>query len=436
MRYERTKALRFGGSAVQKTGRKNFRRMKGAGGKITKENFAQRLRASAAAIPAVLKKDVILSVSLILAAGSAIAVRPDSQYAEYIDFRTLALLLALMTAMAGIQRTGFFRAMGERLIRGVRSTGQTAAALVFLCFFSSMIITNDVALVTFVPFAVAVCRMADMERLLVPIITMQTIAANLGSMVTPVGNPQNLYIYSKSGMSAPEFFRLTAPFAGIAFIMLLCFVLLFCRDSRDRNRGNGRRRERLPIPAAGLRQQEEAVEPERIDRKKLALYLALFAVCLLSVFRVLDVRIMLAAVLIAVLLAEPSVLKQVDYGLLLTFTGFFIFVGNIARIPFFHDLFRSAVQTSEMLSGVIASQVISNVPAVLLLSGFTDRWDQLLIGVNIGGLGTLVASMASLISFKYLVKACPGKKSAYFKFFTAANLVFLGALALPATLWM
>lgn len=367
----------------------------------------------------VLRKDVVLSASLVLAAVSSIFVRPDAKYAEYIDFKTLALLFGLMTVMAGFQKTGLFQKTGERLLAGAGTVQRIAAVLVFLCFFTSMLITNDVALITFVPFAITVCRMAGMEDHLISIVTMQTVAANLGSMVTPVGNPQNLYIYSKSGMGMLEFLRLTGPLALAAFIMLFLYV----RHLPDEK------------PAGSLisvASPEGA--PEKMDRKKLLLYIILFIICLASVLRVLDYRIMLAAVILAVLAAESSVLKDVDYSLLLTFTGFFIFTGNIGRIPALQEAFGQLVQTLGIVSGVLVSQVISNVPAALLLSGFTQRWDLLLIGVSLGGLGTLIASMASLISYKFLAREYPEKKTAYLKYFTITNLIFLAVLLILSAL--
>ena len=366
-----------------------------------------------------LRKDIVLCVSLVLAAVSSFFVRPDAQYAGYIDFETLSLLLSLMIVMAGFQKTGLFRMIGEKLISKARTVRRTAAVLVFLCFFISMIITNDVALLTFVPFAIAVCSMAGMERHIISIITMQTIAANLGSMVTPVGNPQNLYIYAKSGMGLADFLRITGPMAAAAFLLLLLYIAVLpggkqvCISSdAEKKAAETTRQKSMP----------------KLNPKKILLYTVLFTVCLSTVMHLTDYRIMLLTVLAAVLAAEPSVLKNVDYGLLLTFIGFFIFIGNIGRIPVFCEIFGNLTDTLGAAAGILVSQVISNVPAALLLSGFTQRWDQLLVGVSLGGLGTLIASMASLISYKLLTKEYPGKKADYIKYFTAANIGFLAVL--------
>ena len=282
-----------------------------------------------------------------------------------------------------------------------------------------MIITNDVALLTFVPFAIAVCSMAGMEKYLVSVVTMQTIAANLGSMTTPVGNPQNLYIYAKSGMDFADFLRITGPVSAAAFLLLLLYIAVL-PGGKQVSISEGRDEKNLPV----CRSEEKA----KLNPKKLVLYAVLFAVCLSSVMHLTDYRIMLLVVVAAVLAAEPSVLKNVDYGLLLTFVGFFIFIGNIARISAFRELFSGMTDTLGAAAGILISQVISNVPAALLLSGFTHHWDQLLIGVSLGGLGTLIASMASLISYKLLTKEYPEKKTAYIKYFTAANLGFLAIL--------
>ena len=357
-----------------------------------------------------LRREVVLAVALVLAVLTMCFVAPDRQYLDYIDLHTLGLLFALMAVMAGLQRLGLFRTMGEAMLRRTRTTRQLEAILIFLPFFTSMAVTNDVALITFVPFALEVLALAGLKVRAIPVVVMQTIAANLGSMATPIGNPQNLYLYSRYGLSMGDFFSATLPLTAAAFVLLALFVLI---------------RKSVPISV-----------PTQDDRKKpmakgqLILLLILFLLCLAVVADVLPLWLVCIVVLAALLITDRIALIRVDYSLLLTFIGFFIFVGNLGRIPFFTELFRNLLTGHEVICSVIASQVISNVPAALLLSGFTDNARGLLIGVNLGGLGTLIASMASLISYKYIAKEHPDKKGAYLLWFTLANVGFLVILLL------
>jgi Na+/H+ antiporter NhaD/arsenite permease-like protein len=356
------------------------------------------------------RREVVLSVALVLALVSMLFVAPDRQYIDYIDLHTLGLLFALMAVMAGLQRLGLFRTMGEAMLRRTRTTRQLEAVLIFLPFFTSMAVTNDVALITFVPFALEVLALADQSQRAIPVVVMQTIAANLGSMTTPIGNPQNLYLYSRYGLSMGEFFSTMLPLTAASFVLLTVFVLV---------------RRSAPVSVAA---KAETAQP--MAKGRLVLLLVLFLLCLAVVADVLPLWLVCVIVLIALLFTDRVALLKVDYSLLLTFIGFFIFVGNLGRIPFFTQLFQRLLLGHEVVCSVIASQVISNVPAALLLSGFTNDARGLLIGVNLGGLGTLIASMASLISYKYMAKAFPDKKGRYLLWFTLANVVFLVLLLL------
>lgn len=353
------------------------------------------------------KKETVLSAAILLAAVSCFFVVPDREYLGYIDTRTLELLFCLMAVMAGFQELGVFRLLGAALLRQVHSERGVAASLVFLCFVCSMVITNDVALVTFVPFAVLVLGMAGMEKRVCITVVLMTIAANLGSMLTPIGNPQNLYLYALSGMGMGPFVALMAPYAAASAAMLaggLAFAF------------SGRTVE-CPLEC-----------PPAPNGKRLGLYLALFALCLLTVSGLLREELLLAAVILAVLVDQRGLLARVDYGLLLTFAAFFIFIGNMGRLPGFCRFLERVLAGNERLAAVAASQVISNVPAALLLSGFTDQWRELIIGTNLGGLGTLIASMASLISYKQIAVHFPEKKGRYLAVFTVWNLGFLAVL--------
>lgn len=358
------------------------------------------------------KAETVLVIALLLAVVSMFIVLPDAKYLGYIDFRTLSILFCLMAVMVGLQEIGLFRFTAEKLLVKVKNTTQLVLILVLLCFFFSMFITNDVALITFVPFTFIVLRMLgeDVERgLMIPVVVFQTIAANLGSMLTPMGNPQNLYLYGKSGMGLLSFLGLMLPYTALSLLLLiLCGIFLGKKSSEGT----------IAVILSG----KTALKGKE---KALLRYVALFAVSLLTVAHVLDYRICLGIVLVAFLIWDRALLRRVDYALLLTFIGFFVFIGNMGRVPFFNDLLQKLVAGNEVVTGVISSQVISNVPAALLLSGFTDNVEGLIVGTNLGGLGTLIASMASLISYKYIAKENKCSKGAYFGYFTVANVIFL-----------
>ncbi len=360
------------------------------------------------------KQETVLCAALALAALSMLLVRPDTEYLSYIDFRTLAILFCLMGAMAGLQKTGVFQWIAQALLARVRKTRQLVWILVLLCFFSSMAVTNDVALITFVPFTFTVLDLIGPEarkRLTVPIVVLQTVAANLGSMLTPIGNPQNLYLYGRAGLSLGAFLLLMLPYTCVSFLLMILWSTV---QSRAYN---------VPVEVSFR-------EEIRLDRKKaqLAGYLVLFALDLLTVARVIPYGLALLLTIAGLLVLDRSIFARVDYSLLLTFVGFFVFIGNMGRLPVFYEFLQKIVSGHELLAGAAASQVISNVPAALLLSGFTEDFPPLIVGVNLGGLGTLIASMASLISYKFVAREEPGMKGPYFRQFTYTNIAFLAVL--------
>ena len=360
------------------------------------------------------KQEIVLCVAAVLAVLSMFFVPPDAAYIGYIDLRTLAILFSLMTVMAGLRRQGVFDRLGRTLLAQTGSTLQLVLVLVGLCYFGSMVITNDVSLLTFVPFTFVVLSglAPDARRALtVPVVCMQTIAANLGSMLTPIGNPQNLYLYGKSGMSIAAFISLMLPYTVVSLLLLVLWAGALCRGQAS------------ACSCAHLQQPDAAA-----DRKIVLLDAALFVVCLLAVIRVLPYGVAFAAVLLCTLFADRSTLRCVDYSLLLTFVAFFIFIGNLGRVQAFSDWLQAILTGREVPVAVLASQVTSNVPAALLLSGFTDKTSALIIGTNLGGLGTLIASMASLISYRQIARELPEEKGRYFKLFTLSNLVFLAIL--------
>lgn len=357
------------------------------------------------------KKETVFCISFLLAVISCVAVLPDAAYLAYPDYRTLALLFCLMTIVSGFQSLGVFTILGQALLKRVGSLRGLSSALVFLCFFCSMVITNDVALITFVPFTILVFRMIQRQERVLKVVVLETIAANLGSMATPIGNPQNLYLYSISGLTAAQFGRCVLPYAGLSLVMLLGILLS--------ERGEA-------IGKTGMEKEEK-----RKDSRwflSLISFLLLLILCMLVVLRILPYGPVLVCVALAVLVVNRKVFLSVDYFLLLTFLCFFIFIGNIKRIPWINSLLISLVDGQELWAGILASQVISNVPAAILLSGFTENYETLITAVNLGGLGTLIASLASLISFKFFVREYPDKKGVFLKTFTVWNLLFLAVL--------
>ena len=358
-----------------------------------------------------LRRETVLCAALLLAAVSAFFVPPDRTYLGYIDWDTLLLLFALMAVTAGVERLGLFGRVGTRLLLRTSNTRQMLLVLVFLSFFFSMLITNDVALITFVPLGMTVLRLACCENLLIPLVVMQTVAANLGSMLTPMGNPQNLYLYAQSGIPLGAFLLLMLPYTLLSLVCLLAAVLVL----RAR-----------PLASLAL----DTAPAARTERRRLLCYGAAFALCLICVAGMLPPLVAAVAVAGYLLVADRAVFARVDYSLLGTFAGFFIFVGNIARIDAFRGLLGGLLAGHVTAVAALASQVISNVPAALLLSGFCDDWPALIVGTNLGGLGTLIASMASLISFKQIARQYPAQKGRYLLAFTVANLSMLGILML------
>lgn len=361
------------------------------------------------------KNETVFCISFLLAVGSMFFIHPDEGYLAYPDYRTIALLFCLMIIVAGLQSLGIFAMLGHFLLKRAGSVRALSAVMVLLCFFCSMVITNDVTLITFVPFTILIFRMSGKVERVMKLVVLETIAANLGSMATPIGNPQNLYLYSISDLTAGEFAWAVLPYAAAAFVLLLAAVLI----ERDE-----------PLLDVVVKEKTEGTGKKVLT--KAVPYLLLLILCLLVVFRVLPFEPVLVCVIIVVLIVNRRLYLSVDYFLLLTFLFFFIFIGNMKRIPEISEFLISVVQGRELLTGVLTSQIISNVPAAILLSGFSSDFSALMTGVNLGGLGTLIASLASLISFKFFAREYPDKKAAYLKMFTVWNLIFLVILILEA----
>ncbi len=367
-----------------------------------------------------IKKETILTIALLLAAVSMFIVPPSAAYADYIDWNTILLLFNLIAVVAGFQKLGVFSLIGSALLKKIHTSRQLTLILVFLPFFFSMLITNDVALITFVPFALIILKLADKESILLPIVVLQTLAANLGSMLMPMGNPQNLYLYSLSGLTLSDFIKLMLP------LFLLAAVILFLAVFFIKN---------TPV--------EIVMAPSgkvKITGFSLFSYSILLILCILCVLKYFSPLWLTGIICLYLVIWDRGIFPQIDYSLLATFIGFFIFIGNISQIESFRASLQGVIASHEIPVAILSSQVISNVPAALLLSGFTNQYADLIIGVNLGGLGTLIASMASLISYKQIAREYPDKRSLYLGLFTFANLIILGilygaVLLLPADLF-
>lgn len=359
------------------------------------------------------KIDTVLCIAWILAIISAFFVHPSKEYLGYIDFRSLGILWGLMVIIQGFKENSVFDRIAGFLLSKVTKSWQLSAMLIFMCFFGSMLITNDVALITFVPFALMILHDCGREDMMIPTVVLQTVAANLGSMLTPIGNPQNLYLYGLTGMSLIGFIKIMLPFSLVSAVLLVLSLLII--PGREKSLGKNDR---------------SSITSHFGSRRQIIIYAVLFAIALLTVVRILPWYVFAIIVLIIVGGMDYKILFRADYILLLTFIGFFIFTGNMGRIEVISSFLEKVLIGREFAISVALSQVISNVPATLMLSGFTSDYTSLLIGVNVGGLGTLIASMASLISYKAYSKEYQEKSGKYLLFFTAVNVVFLIALVM------
>ena len=345
-----------------------------------------------------LKKECVIVIAVTLAILSSFISIPKL---SYIDFKVLILLFNLMVVVAAFKELKVLDSIAIGLLKKCNTYTSISLALVFITFISSMIVTNDVALITFVPLSIVIARKANINVL--KIVIFQTLAANLGSSFTPMGNPQNLFIYSFYNLSPIDFFKITLP---IVILAVLFLVLLVFKDKKMN----------LSLD----------LEDVKIDNKRdVYLFGGLFLIILLSVFHVIDYKVTFLITIVMVLILNKKLFSQVDYSLLITFIGFFIFVGNISTMDVVKNFMEGILNSpkSTFLASVLSSQVISNVPATMLLSGITDHFKELLLGVNIGGMGTLIASLASVISYK--IYASEFGNDNYMKSFTFYNILGL-----------
>lgn len=350
-----------------------------------------------------IKNEIVFVVSLICAIISMFIVPPNKDYLEYINISVLIMLFCLMLVVAGLNSIGVFNIISQKLLSKVSNTKIISLILVNMCYILSMFITNDVALITIVPFTISVLKSCDIKTN-IRIITMETISANLGSMITPIGNPQNIFIYEYYGLSIKDFFKIMLPLGILSLIVINIILVVSKSESINFTNSN---------------------TAKLSDRKSLILYIIMFLICILTVLKVFSHIVCLSLILILALIVNRKILFKVDYILLLTFVSFFIFVGNIGSIDVVHTFISKNLIGKEVEISVILSQIISNVPATLMLSPFTDNFKSLLIGVNLGGLGTLVGSLASLISFKIFSKEYRKHTKEYILTFSIYNFSIL-----------
>lgn len=352
------------------------------------------------------KSQPVLIAALVAAIITAFIIPPDQEYLTYCSRTVLIQLFCLMTAVAGFRSIGLFENITDFLLRRAGNLRRLGIIFTAICFFTSMLVTNDVALLTFVPLTLLVYSRIPDEKSRIYTIVLETAAANLGSMITPFGNPQNLYIYEKYEMTTLDFFHTMLP-SGILSLVLL---LLLCRL----------------LPKTECTAHD--IETNPVSKGLFSVYIFLFSMCLLTVFRVIPDWICLIFAIGTALILDRRLLLKVDYALLATFVCFFVFVGNIGRIECVRSFFSDILRGRELVISTLLSQVISNVPAAVMLSGFTSNGPALLLGVNLGGLGTIIASLASLISFQYYRKSNNARPGRYLLVFTAVNFGMLALL--------
>ena len=358
------------------------------------------------------RSNVVLTIALCAAGISMLLVPPDAAYASYFDYKTLTCLFTTLAVICALRNIHFFTTVAQKIVRMAGNLRMTVLAMIYITFIGSMLIANDMALLTFLPLGYFALSSTKKDQYMAPMFILQNIAANLGGMLTPFGNPQNLYLYEKFMIPNGEFMGIML----VPFLVSVALITVCC----------------LFFP------KEEMTLGEKVDGKlppkKTALYLVLFASTLLIVFRVIPYWTGLIVIPLALLFLDRKALLAVDYPLLGTFAAFFIFSGNMGRMEAVRSLFSALLNLNTMIVSALSCQFISNVPSAILLSQFTENYPELLIGVNIGGCGTLIASLASLITFRSFLYYNPGKGKKYFLLFSAFNFGFLIVLALAMTL--
>ena len=359
------------------------------------------------------KNNIVMSVALVAAVVTSVIIPPDKSYIGYFDFKTLTCLFCVLAVVCALKNIRFFYILARKIVEVCGNIRSCVLMLVYITFVGSMLIANDMALLTFLPLGYYVLTTTKQEKYMEVTFILQNIAANLGGMLTPFGNPQNLYLYSFFKIDNFEFMGIMAPCFTVAIILITICCLVFVKPEK-----------------VFLQKQ-----PVNLPPVKTATYLLLFSYSVLIVFRGIPYWTGLIVIPLFLLFMDRQALKMVDYPLLLTFVFFFVFAGNMARIEIVRNAFSFLLSKSTLLFSVLSCQVISNVPSAVLLSQFTTNYADLLVGVNIGGAGTLIASLASLITFREYAKHNPSKFKHYILTFSLFNFGFLAVLTLFALIW-
>ena len=353
-----------------------------------------------------IKKNIVMLIALAAAVITSFIVPPDDKYLGYFDFKTLTCLFCVLAVVCALKNIRFFYMLARKVVQLTKNARMSTLAMVYITFIGSMLIANDMALLTFLPLGYIVLTATGKQKYMAFVFIMQNIAANLGGMLTPFGNPQNLFLYTRFDIPTGEFMLIMLPLFLLAVGMITLCCIIFVK----------------PEPL------ELSDETFTMSKPRTVLYLLLFALAIVIVFRGIPYWIGLIVIPAVLIFADRKALKDVDYPLLLTFVFFFIFSGNMSRIDAVSTFLSGLLSKSTLIVSAMSCQVISNVPSAILLSGFTENYRELLMGVNIGGTGTIIASLASLITFREYVSHNPGKAGRYLGKFSAFNFAFLGIL--------
>lgn len=359
------------------------------------------------------KKNTVVIIAFFAAVITSIFIPIDKSYLGYFDFKTLTCLFCVLAVVCALKDINFFYMLARKVVVTFKTARMSVLALVYITFIGSMLIANDMALLTFLPLGYFVLKTTGKEKYMAVTFILQNIAANLGGMLTPFGNPQNLYLYTKFNIPTLEFMKIMAPPFVLSVVLITLCCVIFVKGEK-----------------MSISNDKITLEP-----KKTTLYLALFALSIAIVFRSVPYVVGLVIIPFVLLFADRKALEHVDYGLLLTFVFFFIFAGNMARIDVVRDFFSMLLSKNTLLFSVFSCQIISNVPSAILLSQFTNNYSDLLLGVNIGGVGTLISSLASLITFREYVRHNKGKAGKYILQFSLFNFAFLIILTAFMTLY-
>ena len=356
-----------------------------------------------------IKKEPELAGSFFIAVLSCFFIPPSAKYIGYIDFDVLIMLFCLMLVISALTKNNVFAFISRYFVNKAHNARELSFILIYASFFSAMLVTNDVALIIFVPLASVILGNAGLHGYILFVTVMQTVAANLGSMLTPIGNPQNLFLYSYFKLTFADFLMITLPVVCVSFLLIIPTILWISKKHI-----------RHAVPE----------KQTTTNKNKTTIFALLFLLCLVSLFHFISYTHLFLIVCLVTILTDKSLFKLVDYKLLFTFVFFFIFCGNLTSLQVVKDALIPYILGNELFISIATSQFISNVPAALVLAGFTDNYRGLILGTNIGGLGTLIASMASLISFRYYKRTPKAKPFAYIYIFSIVNILFLIVLTI------